>query len=99
MLKPGHIEGHTAYMLRSRGKKLTIVGETLASGSSVIRHPEWVVVSDTNVIIVVRTRYDLIDKYADEKSQILSYHEEIPGMGLIVRDRTLLDFFTVARVA
>ncbi len=96
---PGHTEGHTAYMLRSRGKKLMVVGDTLPTRTTVIQHPEWVFLSDTNATTAVRTRYDLMDKLADEKTQILSYHEEFPGLGFIVRDGPSFDFSTVVRVA
>ncbi len=99
VLTPGHTEGHTGYMLRSSGKKLMVVGDTLVSRTTVIQHPEWAIISDTNATTVVRTRYDLMDKLADEKTQVLLYHDEFPGLGFIVRDGPSFDFSTVARVA
>ncbi len=99
VLTPGHTEGHTSYMLKSRGKKLMVVGDTLASRTTVIQHPEWTILGDTNATMAVRTRFDLMDKLADEKTQILSYHNEFPGLGFIVRDGPSFDFSTVARIA
>ncbi len=99
VLTPGHTEGHTAYMLRSTGKKLMVVGDTLPTRTTVIQHPEWVIFSDANATTAVRTRFDLMDQLADEKTQILLYHEEFPGLGFIVRHGPSFDFSTVARVA
>ncbi len=99
VLTPGHTEGHTAYMLRSRGKKLMVVGDTLASRTTLIQHPEWAILSDANTTMASRTRFDLMDKLADEKTQVLLYHDEFPGLGFVVRDGPSFDFTAVARVA
>ncbi len=98
-LTPGHTIGNTAYMLTSSGKRLMVVGDTLPSPTTFIQHPEWVILSDTNATAAVLTRYDLMDKLADEKIQIPAYHEEFPGLGFIVRDAPCFDFSTVARIA
>ncbi len=76
-----------------------VLGDTLSSRTTAIQHPEWVIRSDTNATTAVRTRDELLDKLADEKTQILSLHEEFPGLGFIVRDGTAFDFSAVAKVA
>ena len=92
VLTPGHTPGHTSYMLRSHGKELMVVGDTFPSRTTVVQHPEWVICSDTNATTAVRTRYDLLDNLADEETQILSFHEEFPGLGFILRDRMAFGF-------
>ncbi len=76
-----------------------VVGDTLPSRTRFIQHPEWIISTDTNATMAVRTRYDLLDKLADEKTPILSYHNESPGLGFIVRDGPAFDFSTLAKVA
>ncbi len=99
MLTLGHTPGHTSYILRSHRKKLMVVGDTFPSRTTVVQHSEWVIRSDTNAATAVRTRYELLDKLADEKTQILSFHEEFPGLGFIVRYGPAFDFSPVVKVA
>ena len=49
--------------------------------------------------MVVQTKVELMNKLPDENPQILSFHDEFPGLGFIVRDGPSFDFFNLTRVA
>ncbi len=86
-------------MLKISRKKLIARGDSLDSRTTVILHPEVAIVSDTNFTMVVQTKVELMNKLPDENPQILSFHDEFPGLGFIVRDGPSFDFFNLTRVA
>ncbi len=92
LLTPGHTVGHMAFVLRSGGQKLMVTGDVILSRTTLIQHPDWIFIGDTNSSQAVQTRYQLLNKLADDDLPILSYHERFPGIGYVVRDANGFDF-------
>lgn len=94
VLREGHSLGHVAYSVKSDGKKLMVVGDAIPGRTTLVQHPHWFFIGDTNVTRAVRTRYELMNKLAGDNTLILSYHERFPGLGFIVRDGVSFDFLS-----
>lgn len=97
VLTPGHTPSHSAYRIRSHGKTLMVVGDTLPSRTTVIQQPEWNILSNTNRTQAIETRIQLMEMPADEETMVSIYHETFPGLGYIVRDRYTFDFSATGR--
>ncbi len=99
VLTPGHTVGHMAFVLTSGGQKLMVTGDAIPSRTTVIQHPDWIFIGDTNSSRAVQTRYELLDKLANDDMLVLSYHERFPGLGYVVRDANGFDFSTLVKKA
>lgn len=95
---PGHTPGHMAYQITSGRKSFVIVGDVLLARVITIQNPDWNIFSDTNRTQAVHTSIDLMETLATSKTLAMLYHEALPGLGYVVRDRAMFDFSIVARV-
>lgn len=98
VLTPGHTPGHSVYRIRTRGKSLMVVGDSLPTRTTAIQHPEWSIVSDTNLTQAIKTRIALMETLSDERTTASIYHQAFPGLEYIVRDRYTFDFSPLARI-
>ncbi len=95
VLTPDHTVGHVAFVLTRRAQKFMVTGDTFTSRTTLIQHPEWIFIGDANTSRAVQTRYELLNKLTHVDMRILSYHEQFPGIGHVVRDAHGFDFSTL----
>lgn len=82
----GHTPGHTAFVLTSAGKSLTIMSDTTNHPALFVRKPDWTAVFDMDGPQAIATRRRLLDMAVTEKTQVAFYHAPFPATGHIVRD-------------
>ncbi len=81
---PGHTIGHMHFLLSSQG-------QTLACTADLTRHhilgleKRWEFAGDFDPKLSIVTRERYLLRYAEERTQILSYHYPWPGLGHVVR--------------
>ncbi len=63
-----------------------VTGDVILSLTALIQDPDWIFIGDTNNSRAVQTRYELLNKLAEDDMHILSYHERFPGVGHAVCD-------------
>ena len=76
---PGHLPGHMAVRLTSRGESLLVVGDTVAHPIH-LEQPEWNIVSDIDREQAIRTRHNLLGMAAREQMLVFVYHFPFPGL-------------------
>lgn len=83
---PGHTPGHTAFVLTSGGKSLTIMSDTTNHPALFVRNPEWTAVFDMDGAQAIATRKRMLDLAVTERTQVAFYHAPFPATGHVVRD-------------
>lgn len=89
---PGHSPGHVSVKVTSEGKVLFVTGDVFAQGPGNIQNPDWVIVAASSVEESVSSRYRTLDMLADEKVLTVTYHEDFPGLGHVVRTGPAFDW-------
>jgi glyoxylase-like metal-dependent hydrolase (beta-lactamase superfamily II) len=77
----GHTPGHVAVEVTSAGETLLHIVDAAADPVLHLRHPDWVLASDTLPELAVRTRRQLFERAANERLLVLGYHFPFPGLG------------------
>ncbi len=80
------------FVLKSGGQELMVDADLTLSRTTLILHPEWIFIGDTNSSRTVQTTYELLNKLANDDVPILSYHERIPVIVCVVGDANCFDF-------
>jgi len=81
----GHTPGHTSFALHDGSNSLIVVGDALTNAAISFERPKWPSGSDQNPEQGVRTRLALLDRLSVDKSMILGYHLNAPGIGQVER--------------
>eukprot|EP00177_Eucheuma_denticulatum_P007920 GFKZ01014423.1.p1 GENE.GFKZ01014423.1~~GFKZ01014423.1.p1 ORF type:complete len:328 (+),score=35.38 GFKZ01014423.1:458-1441(+) len=93
----GHTPGHSVIEILNSGERLVVVGDAWFTQPDQLRHPEWTRPGvDTDAEMAAESRFRLMQKLADERSLVLAYHEDFPGLGYVVRVMDSFDW-VVAR--
>lgn len=82
---PGHTAGHTAFALKSMGRRLVMIGDALHSPVQV-RHPEWACGSDFDPAEGIRRRRMLVDRLAATGDLAFGIHFADVPFGRVCRD-------------
>jgi len=77
----GHTEGHTSYVIESKGKKLIVVGDLIHVPAVQLDHPEVTIGFDTTPMQAIESRSRVFDMAAKEGDLIAAAHISFPGMG------------------
>ena len=80
---PGHTPGHMALGISSEGEQLLCISDTVLHPIH-LEHPEWCAAVDFNPDQVVVTRRRILNRAANDKTLVLSFHLPFPGLGHIV---------------
>ena len=92
---PGHTPGHTAYMIASGGKTMTMMSDLTNHPALFVRNPSWAAVFDMNGDQARETRVKMLDMAASEKSQLAFYHAPFPATGYVQKDGSGFRFVPV----
>ncbi|MBD0272175.1 MAG: MBL fold metallo-hydrolase [Acetobacteraceae bacterium] len=83
---PGHTIGHHVYAIRSGNETLVNTGDLAHHQVLLLRKPAWEFSFDTDPKQSAQTRTRMLDRFATDREQILSYHFPWPGIGHVARE-------------
>ncbi len=83
---PGHTVGHHVYAVRSGNESLVFTADLAHHQVLLLRRPQWEFSFDTDPKQSAQTRSRMLDRFATDREQILSYHFPWPGVGHVVRE-------------
>lgn len=78
---PGHTVGHTVYAASSAGQSLVYTGDLAHHQVLLLRRPQWEFSFDTDPKQSAQSRSRLLQRFASERTELLSYHFPWPGLG------------------
>ncbi|MFG1790378.1 MBL fold metallo-hydrolase [Nocardia sp. NPDC049149] len=82
---PGHTAGHTAFAIKSFGRRLVMIGDAMHTPAQ-IAHPEWFCAADFDPEEGVRRRRILIDRLAASGDLAFGIHFADVPFGRVHRD-------------
>ena len=85
MATPGHTPGHTAWVVRSRGQSMAVLGDVIHLGAVQLARPDTAMIYDVDPVQAGATRRRLLDWVASERMLVAGAHIAAPGIGTIVR--------------
>jgi len=77
----GHTEGHTAYVVESKGQKLVLIGDLIHVGAVQFEHPEVTIKFDTDQRRAAKARAEVFAEAAKEGAWVGASHLPFPGLG------------------
>jgi glyoxylase-like metal-dependent hydrolase (beta-lactamase superfamily II) len=83
---PGHTVGHTVYAVTSGQEAMVYTGDLAHHHILLLRHPMWEFAFDTNPQQSAQTRSRLLDRFATDRTTVMSYHFPWPGTGRMVKE-------------
>lgn len=85
MATPGHTPGHTAWVIRSRGQSMVVLGDVIHLGAVQLPRPDTAMIYDVDPVQAGATRRRVLDWVAKERVLVAGAHIAAPGIGVIVR--------------
>jgi glyoxylase-like metal-dependent hydrolase (beta-lactamase superfamily II) len=82
---PGHTVGHTIYAIASGPRVLVYTGDLAHHHILLLRRPLLEFAFDTDPKQSAQTRARLLERFATDQPQVLSYHFPWPGLGNVVK--------------
>ncbi len=83
----GHTAGHVSVAIHSAGRNLLVLADALTHPVVSFAHPGWMPAGDHHdPARAVATRMTLLDRLANDRTQVVGYHLPFPGLGYAVRD-------------
>jgi len=83
---PGHTVGHTVYAIASGSQVLINTGDLAHHQVLLLRRPMWEFAYDTDPKQSAQTRSRLLERFASQREQIVSYHFPWPGLGHVAKE-------------
>ena len=83
---PGHTVGHTVYAVTSGQEAMIYTGDLAHHHVLLLRHPMWEFAFDTNPQQSAQTRSRMLDRFATDRTTVMSYHFPWPGTGRVVKE-------------
>lgn len=83
---PGHTVGHTIYAIASGPRVMVYTGDLAHHHILLLRRPLLEFAFDTDPKQSAQTRARLLERFATDQPQVLSYHFPWPGLGNVVKD-------------
>ncbi|WP_198374727.1 MBL fold metallo-hydrolase [Neoroseomonas rubea] len=83
---PGHTVGHTVYAVTSGQEAMVYTGDLAHHHILLLRHPMWEFAFDTNPQQSAQTRARMLDRFATDRTTVMSYHFPWPGTGRMVKE-------------
>jgi glyoxylase-like metal-dependent hydrolase (beta-lactamase superfamily II) len=81
----GHTQGHTAYEISSKGKKLLLIGDTLHIASLQFADPNVSMQFDSDSKKALESRKAIFEQAATEGFLIGAAHLDFPGIGHVLK--------------
>ncbi|WP_414582587.1 MBL fold metallo-hydrolase [Scytonema sp. PCC 10023] len=85
---PGHTPGHMAIAVSSGSERLLHVGDAPGHYILSLEHPDWYLGVDLDPQQALRTRRQLFDQAATDRSMVFAYHFPFPGLGYVTKSTT-----------
>ncbi|BDG72991.1 MBL fold metallo-hydrolase [Roseomonas fluvialis] len=82
---PGHTVGHTIYAIASGPRVLVYTGDLAHHHILLLQRPLLEFSFDTDPKVSAQTRARLLERFATDQPQVLSYHFPWPGLGNVVK--------------
>ena len=83
---PGHTVGHHVYAVASGNETVVNTGDLVHHQVLLLRKPMWEFAYDTDPKQSAQTRSRMLDRFATDRTAILSYHFPWPGLGHVGRE-------------
>lgn len=83
---PGHTVGHTIYAISSGPRVMVYTGDLAHHHILLLRRPLLEFAFDTDPKQSAQTRARLLDRFATDQPQVLSYHFPWPGLGNVIKE-------------
>ena len=83
---PGHTVGHHVYAITSGNQTVVNTGDLAHHYILLLRRPMWEFSFDTDPKLSARTRTRMLDRFATDRTEILSYHFPWPGLGYVAKE-------------
>jgi len=77
----GHTEGHSVYVVESKGQKLMLIGDLIHVGAVQFDHPEVTIKFDTDRQRAAKARAQVFARAAKEGAWVGASHLQFPGLG------------------
>jgi glyoxylase-like metal-dependent hydrolase (beta-lactamase superfamily II) len=82
---PGHTVGHTIYAIASGPRVMIYTGDLAHHHVLLLQRPLLEFAYDTDPKLSAQTRARLLERFATDRLQVLSYHFPWPGLGNVVK--------------
>ncbi len=82
---PGHTVGHTIYGISSGPRVMVYTGDLAHHHILLLQRPLLEFAFDTDPKLSAQTRSRLLERFATDQPQVLSYHFPWPGLGNVVK--------------
>ena len=82
LFAPGHTPGHTALVVASGGEQLLCVGDAIAHPIHV-EQLDWYFAPDCQPELALRTRRQLLEHAAADRTLTFAFHLDFPGLGYV----------------
>jgi glyoxylase-like metal-dependent hydrolase (beta-lactamase superfamily II) len=82
---PGHTVGHTIYAIASGPRVMIYTGDLAHHHVLLLQRPLLEFAYDTDPKLSAQTRARLLERFATDQTQVLSYHFPWPGLGNVVK--------------
>ncbi len=86
MAAPGHTIGHHVYAVSSGNAVVVNSGDLAHHQVLLLRRPMWEFAFDTDPKQAAQTRSRMLDRFATDRTAVLSYHFPWPGLGHVSRE-------------
>ncbi len=86
MSAPGHTVGHTIYAINSGPNVMVYTGDLAHHQVLLLRRPLLEFAFDTDPKQSAQTRARALERFANERVQLLSYHFPWPGLGRVAKE-------------
>lgn len=79
----GHTPGHTSFHIRRANSSVMVVGDVITNPIYSFSNPGWEMATDSDPVMGVKARKQLLDRLAAEKIEMIGYHLPHPGTGYV----------------
>jgi glyoxylase-like metal-dependent hydrolase (beta-lactamase superfamily II) len=86
MAAPGHTIGHHVYAISSGNETVVNTGDLAHHQVLLLRKPLWEFAFDTDPKQSAQSRSRMLDRFATDRTAMLSYHFPWPGLGHVARE-------------
>lgn len=88
----GHTPGHMSFEVRDGSNAVMILGDCIGNHHVAFEQPAWISGSDQDGEAAAKTRVDLLDQLAAEKTQIIGFHLAGDGIGHVEKSASAYTF-------
>lgn len=83
---PGHTIGHHVFAITSGNRTVVNSGDLAHHHEILLRRPAWEFAFDSDPAQAARSRARMLDRMANDRLGVLSYHFPWPGLGHVARE-------------